>query len=288
LKGIVQQSREKRLFFSHPITAQNQQDANEIAEAIKEKLLGIRHKMWQACWLYANRVKKTNFTAPINELMKACYPNREAQFSAKDKEKFYEELRLLRLAEFTISCESTEKKKSTVARYKLNIPLLRVGGSMTEPGFPDGPPNEVMLDLCAITPIPTKKDKMRWVGAPIKKRSLELIADDCGLSFFLQLRKNQDSAGKEIGKSDFLIEQLIEHSGLRGTFESNPTVGRKRLFEKLNRAQEKDIFKRFEHKKERESVRIFWGKNLARHGFTVSFRFCKQLKFKMLSTRFFP
>jgi len=250
----------KKLIFSHPITAQSDESANEIAEEIKLKLLGIRHKMWHACWLYANEIRKTQFTASVNDLMKSCYPNREAKFSAQEKEDFYEELRLLRLPEFTLTGVA-EGKKGKPTEYKYNIPLLRVGGAIGEPGKTGGPPDKIFIDLCAITPIPPKSEKMRFVGVPIKKRILELNAQDCTLAFFLQLRKNQITEGdpekeKTTPHYDFSIDQLIEVAVLQPTFNSNPTMGRKRLTDKLTRSKEKGIIKNF--KQIQDKFRIWW------------------------------
>jgi len=252
----------KTLVFSYPITAQNEEEAYETAEKMKEKLLGIRHKMWEACWLYANYVNKIQFTVSINELMKSCYPNREAKFSAKDKEGFYEELRLLRLAEFTL-IKTVTNKNNTTTTYKYNIPLLRVGGSLTEGAVSSGPPDKIFIDLCAITPMPSKSEKMIHVAAPIKKSSLELKAQDCTLAFFLQVRKNQIYIGKkdiDPPHFDFDMSQLIEAAVLQKTFNSNPTMGIKRLQEKLERAKDKGIIKN--HKKipskSRTIIRIWW------------------------------
>jgi len=250
----------KTLTFNHPMTAQSQESAEIIAESIKEKLLGLRTKMWLACWLYANEIKKIQFSVPIIDLMKACYPERKSQFSAKEKEKFYEELRLLRLAEFTLSGKYLRKNgKST--DYKYNIPLLRVSGAIGEDGTTNGPPHKVLIELCAITPLPPQKEKMRFVAAPMKKKTLELIDHDCGLAFFLQLRKNQLSSGddeklKAVPFHDFAIEQLISEASLTGTFSSNPRVARQRLLEKLSRAKEKKIVSNFSRIE--NFIRVWW------------------------------
>jgi hypothetical protein len=246
----------KTLIFSHPITAQSEKSAHEIAKTIKDKLLGIRHKMWQACWLYANEVKKLQFSAPIHDLMKACYPNREAKFSANDKEVFYEELRLLRLAEFTLTGTITPKTGKPI-EYKYNIPILRVGGALGEAGTIGGPPDKIFIDLCAITPAPTK-EKMRFVAAPIKKRTLELNAQDCPLAYYLQVRKNQILGGEmdRGDPSDFKIDQLIVAAGLQNTYRSNPTVGVKRLLEKFARALEKEIISKC--KRIDNIIKVWW------------------------------
>ena len=99
---------------------------------------------------------------------------------------------------------------------------------------------------------------MLFIAAPIKKKSLELNAKDSFLSFFIQVRKNQVTAGEknQTDHYDFKIKQLIEEAALIGTFESNPTVGKKRLVEKLERAKEKGIFKSFVLLE--TSIRIYW------------------------------
>jgi hypothetical protein len=246
----------RTLIFSHPLTAQTDESAREIAEMIKGKLLGIRHKMWQACWLYANEVKETQFSASVHDLMKACYPERSAKFSSKEKENFYEELRLLRFAEFTLRGETALRNGKSV-EYKYNIPILRVGGSVGEIGVIDGPPDKVFIDLCAITPPPIK-EKMRFVAARIKRRTLELHAQDCPIAFHLQLRKNQILGGSEESgnHADFKIEHLVITSGLQKTYQINPTVGIKRLLEKISRAQDKGIIKKF--KRIEKNVRVWW------------------------------
>lgn len=258
----LDKSEKKRLQFTFPITAQNIEDAREISERVKDKLLGIRHKMWQACWLYGNKVKKTQFTAPIIELMKSCYPDR-GHFSAEDKKKFYEELSLLKQAEFaligTVLKKSGKKGQTKLVQYKYNIPILRVGGALGKPGILDDVPNEVLIDLCAITPTPPPDEKMQFVAAPIKKTTLELAAKDCSLAFYLQVRKNQLWAGKKTEKLQsysFKIDNLIVQAGLQPTFEANPTMARKRLVEKLERAQEKGVLRSFERID--ETIRVCW------------------------------
>lgn len=253
----LKENRIKTLEFSYPFTAQNLNDAHNLAEKIKEKILGKCHKIWQACWLYANEIKQTQFMAPIIDLMKSCYPKRHANFSSKDKESFYEELRLLRLPEFTL----IKEEKRTIS-CKFHFPFLKVEGSIGEFGSATQIPEKVSINLLAISPKPVQ-EKMLYVGAPICKASLELNAKDCPLSFFLQIRKNQFHGGKEertSAKNDFPVGQLIVEAGLQKTHNSNPRVGIQRLSDKLERAKNKLIISNFQviKNKYRWIVRIFW------------------------------
>lgn len=251
----------KKLIFSHPLTAKNEEDAKLIAEGIKSKLVGIRNKMWLACWNYANKVSDTGFSASIVDLMKECYPERTSTFSTKERREFYEELQLLRFGEFTLKW--SEGKKGKQISYEYKIPILRVGGAIGEVGKDRDSLNKVYIDLCAITPTPIK-ETLLYVGAPIKKTIFNLGAGENFLAQFLQVRKNQLDGGdskKQKTSHSFSIEQIITVAGLNKTYESNPRMGRKRLIDRLGKIVKEGIVSSFEIKKNRKkvfTVTIFW------------------------------
>ena len=95
-------------------------------------------------------------------------------------------------------------------------------------------PNKITLALL-YNPL-CKNDKRYFIGAPIKKATLELRPEDLYLADWLQIRKHQNGTKK----SHVIFtnrEELFKIAGLDGI--KHVGMANKRLLEKLRRIQDK-------------------------------------------------
>ncbi|CDZ80204.1 hypothetical protein BN1013_00710 [Candidatus Rubidus massiliensis] len=80
---------------------------------------GVQHKIWLATWRLANELKKYTYTYALTELMRLCYPERNAYFQTKEKIEFYEHLKSLENTKivFTRKRKKSPRSKTEVEDF---------------------------------------------------------------------------------------------------------------------------------------------------------------------------
>ena len=241
-------SNDKQLGFSYRFTATDSEEAKKIAAHIKQQLNGIMRRIWLAAWSVGDEIKKHTFSISLLKLMKACYPERTTNFSGSEIEDFYQTLKSMKPAEFILSrkYKSKQKGKQKYLVAKFIISFLQVHFEL---GEENKTPNEVVISLYNVTPLPPKEEKTRYVGVPIKKGTLNLNSKDTALALWLQTRINQKEGGgskkKNVNSEHFSRSQLIEESNLQKTDASNPRMANKQLREKLQRCKDEGIISEY-------------------------------------------
>jgi len=252
---------DNRLDFSYRFTATDPEDANKIAMHIKQQLNGIMRKIWLAAWSIGDEIKKQIFSVSLLRLMRACHPERSSNFSEREIKEFYQTLKSMKPAEFIlVKRYKKQGKRKTIEEHeaKFIISFLQVH---FESGEKNKTPSEVLISLYDVTPLPTKREKNRYIGAAIKRNTLNLHAKDTAFALWLQTRINQLKGGgikkKEISSYDFPRSVLIEEANLQRTNTSNSRMANKQLLEKLQRCKEEGIIKKFPSRIG-ETIKLHW------------------------------
>jgi hypothetical protein len=242
------------LRFTYPFTAPDIDSARKLAQEIQERLLGLGKKMWLACWTIGNDLNQQTFSVPLNKIMAASFPARKSKFSDDERREFLEELKLLRIPQFTLIRRS--KTKGKVVESKCHISILQI---VAEKGEQSYSPSDIMVNLLSIAPIPLKNEKRQFVGVPVKRNTLIAGSRETNFELFLQTRKHQDRARKKNPPKfyDFRRSQLILEAGYQGTEVKNPRMANKRLKNRLEECRKKQQLSSYPDKIG-EIVRIFW------------------------------
>jgi len=233
-----------RLSFEYRFTAGDEASANEIANHLVQQLNGIMRKIWLAAWKIGGDKKKTVFGVSILQLLRACNPGRESNFGAGEIEQFYQTLKSMEPAHFILEKNIGPKNKKgrfVEDTIKYNISLLKV---IAEKGEKNKTPDSVLIHLFDVSPFPAK-EKTKYVGMPVKRKTLELHAKDVSFAMWLQTRINQLCAGgekkKDIKYYDFPRSVLIEAANLQKTDASNSRMANKILLKKLSECKQAGI-----------------------------------------------
>ena len=228
-------SRGNGICLEHRFQATSPEEATKLAKLIIKQLQGVQHKIWLATWRLANELKKYTYTCALTELMRLCHPERNAYFQTKEKIEFYEHLKSLENTKivFTRKRKRTAKSKTEVEDF-IEIRALEIAKGTRKPDekYPES------LTITVLNTASLQNEKMAFVGAGYKHRTLELHADDTLLAQLIQTRKNQNQKASSL---KFDREYLIKLAGLTKTDKANKTKANKLLIEKLKRFEEKGI-----------------------------------------------
>ena len=222
--------------FEHRFLATSDEEAEKLFTSIATKQTGKWQKIFLACWSLGNEKGQFTYSCSLTDLMHKTYPNRTDYFGGNEKVEFYGDLKSLEQTRFVFSklIKKPNRKKDPTLSYIL--PLISVTHELRE-NTGDKYPEQLTISLRPFDPEP-QNEKIYHVGAPIKKRTLELHADDTELASWLQSRKAQNRDNPYVSVDRGF---LIKLAGICGTNTQNKTVANKRLITKLQRLQEKGI-----------------------------------------------
>lgn len=218
--------------LEHRFQATSEQEAVKLYEKISKRLAGVQQKIWLACWSLGNKLKKFTYTCQLTDLMYLTYPERNGYFSVSDKIEFYEHLKSLEQTRFVFSKPYKKGNRKKELRISYNIPLLSIPFQL---GEGDKYPQQITLSIRSFDPDPVH-EKISYVGAEIKHKTLELHADDMQLATWVQTRKAQRQ------KEEFIevdLEFLFKLAGLERTAATNKGEAKRLLKKKLERCVEK-------------------------------------------------
>lgn len=222
--------------FEHRFLATSNEEALKLYANITNKQAGKWQKIFLACWSLGNDKEQFTYSCNLTELMQKVYPDRATYFGGNEKIEFYGDLKSLELTRFVFSkvIKKSKRKKDPTLSYIL--PLISITHELRD-NSTDKYPEHLTISLRPFDPEP-RTEKIYHVGAAVKKKTLELHADDTQLASWIQSRKaqNQGKSYISVGR-DFLIKL----AGLQKTDASNKTVANKCLLTKLNRLVEKGI-----------------------------------------------
>ncbi len=222
--------------FEHRFLATSDEEARKLFTNITTKQAGKWQKIFLACWSLGNEKEQFTYSCSLTELMHKAYPERAGYFGGNEKVEFYGDLKSLEQTRFVFSklIKKPKRKKDPMLSYIL--PLISVTHELREDSG-DKYPERLTISLRPFDPEP-RNEKIYHVGAAVKKRTLELHADDTQLASWIQSRKaqNQDKPYVSVDR-DFLIKL----AGLQKTDASNKTVANKWLLTKLKRLVDKEI-----------------------------------------------
>ena len=221
--------------LEHRFQATSSEEATKLAKLIIKRLQGVQHKIWLSTWRLANELKKYTYTCALTELMRLCYPERNAYFQTKEKIEFYEHLKSLENTKivFTRKRKKSPRSKTEIEDF-IEIRALEIAKGTRKPD--DKYPETITITVLNTASL--QNEKMAFVGAGYKHRTLELHADDTLLAQLIQTRKSQMQQSKYL-KLD--REYLIKLAGLSKTDKANKSEANRLLIEKLKRFQEKGI-----------------------------------------------
>jgi len=228
-------SKGNSICLEHRFQATSPEEATKLAKLIIKRLQGIQHKIWLGAWCLANELKKYTYTCSLTELMRLCHPERNAYFQTKEKIEFYEHLKSLESTKivFTRKRKKTSRSKKEIEDF-IEIRALEISMGTRKPGkkYPDS------LAITVLNTTSLQNEKMAFVGAGYKHRTLELHADDALFAQEIQTRKNQMQHKKLLR---FDREYLIKLAGLVKTDKTKKAEANKLLLEKLQRLNSKGI-----------------------------------------------
>ncbi len=222
--------------FEHRFMATCEEEAIKLFNNITTKQAGKWQKIFMACWSLGNKKEKFTYSCDLTDLMHETYPERKGYFGGNEKVDFYGDLKSLEQTRFVFSklIKKPKRKKYPMLSYSLS--LISITHELRE-DTGDKYPEKLTISLRPYDPEPSG-EKIYHVGAAVKKRTLELHADDTQLAAWIQSRKSQNQNSPYISVDrDFLIKL----AGLKKTDASNKTVANKSLITKLNRLVEKEI-----------------------------------------------
>ena len=221
--------------LEHRFQATSPEEATKLAKLIIKRLQGIQHKIWLGAWRLANELKKYTYTCALTELMRLCYPERSTYFQTKEKIEFYEHLKSLESTKivFTRKRKKSSRSKKEVEDF-VEIRALEISKGTRQPDekYPDS------LTITVLNKASVQNEKMAFVGAGYKHRTLELHADDVLLAQEIQTRKNQRQDEQHL---NYDREYLVKLAGLTKTDKTKKSEANKLLIEKLQRLKDKGI-----------------------------------------------
>ncbi|MBX9744352.1 MAG: hypothetical protein K2X08_03980 [Chlamydiales bacterium] len=228
--------------LEHRFKATSAEEAEKLYENINSQLTGVQLKIWLACWKLGDELRRYTYTCQLVDLMKITYSERSGYFSVSEKTEFYEHLKSLEQTKFVFTkpkygsnkqTKSTSKKKDHYVSFE--IPLLQIVSRIDNEEGKAKYPQQITVSIMNLFPHP---GKMAFVGAPFKRKTLELHADDTQLATWIQTRKAQRPDEKFI-----TIERgyLIQLASLQRSDAANKTSANQKLLRKLQRIAAKGI-----------------------------------------------
>lgn len=234
IKSSTPDSSGHTITLEHRLQASSHEEAEKIAAIVTDRLRGVLHKIHMAAWKLANELRQFTFTCQMTELMRLCYPDREARFQNQEKIEFYEHLRSLENTKMIYSRKKTTAKEGKHTIESIEIRLIEIHNKV---GEKEEYPQAITLSVFNAPAL--QNEKLAFVGARFKNTTLKLHAEVISLAAWLQARKAQHNEGNK----SILVEEdyLIRVAGLEKTAKKNKSMARKRLQEKLLRCAEQGI-----------------------------------------------
>ena len=249
VRAEIGDSQGNTIKFEHRFPSKSEESAIETSEVIIQRLQTVQHKIWLAAWQLANKLGRLTYTCQLTTLMHLCHPERNGYFSTKEKIQFFEDLRSLENTKILFSKRTKTKRSKNFIIEDFEIRLLEIEQKKsTQEKYPS------QLTLTILNPRAFQNQKMAFVSAGFKHRTLELHADDTMLAQVIQTRKSQCMDKKFLR---FEREYLIEIAGLKKTNQTKKAVANKSLLKKLKRLEDKGVIVKAPHKiNELVSIRI--------------------------------
>ena len=234
IKSSTPDSAGHTITLEHRLQASSHEEAEKIATIVAERLRGVLHKIHMAAWKLANELRQFTFTCQMTELMRLCYPNREARFQNQEKIEFYEHLRALENTKMIYSRKKPTAKEGKQTIESIEIRLIEIHNKI---GEKEEYPQAITLSVFNAPAL--QNEKLAFVGARFKNTTLKLHAEVISVAAWLQARKAQhNDNNKSISVDE---DYLIRVAGLEKTAQKNKSMARKRLHEKLLRCVEQGI-----------------------------------------------
>ena len=233
IKSSTTDSSGHTISLEHRLQAASHGEAEKIAAIVADRLRGVLHKIHMAAWKLANELRQFTFTCQMTELMRLCYPDREARFQNQEKVEFYEHLRSLENTKIIYSRKKATRDGKS-ATESIEIRLIEIHNKIGEKEeYPQA------LTLSVFNAPALQHEKLAFVGARFKNTTLKLHAEVISLAAWLQARKAQHSGPSKM----ITVEEdyLLRVAGLEKTAQKNKSTARKRLREKLNKCSEEGI-----------------------------------------------
>lgn len=235
VRSKTNDSRGNGICLEHRFQATSIEEATRLSKLIIKRLQGVQHKIWLGAWRLANELKKYTYTCALTDLMRLCHPERNAYFQTKEKIEFYDHLKSLENTKivFTRKRKKSPRSKIDVEDF-VEIRALEIAKGTRKPDekYPDS------LTITVLNTSSLQNEKMAFVGAGYKHRTLELHSDDILFAQEIQTRKSQMQNAKTLR---FDREYLIKLAGLMKTDNTKKSEANKLLLEKLQRLKEKGI-----------------------------------------------
>ncbi len=242
-------SKGNKIMLEHRFPSKSEEMAEKTAELVIHRLQTVQHRILLAAWQLANQLEQLTYTCELTVLMQHCYPERNSYFSTKEKVQFYEDLRSLENTKLVFSQKIKKRGAAKTVIEDYEIRLLEIEKKR---GTQEKYPSHITLTILNTKAL--QNQKMAFVSAAFKHKTLELHSDDTLLAQVIQTRKSQ-CMGKKFLRFD--REYLIKLSGLMKTNESKKAVANKKLLEKFKRLEDKGVIVKAPVKiHEKVSIRI--------------------------------
>lgn len=181
------------------------------------------------CWHFATRSESFNFLAKITDIMEGFdLHTKDYRFTPEQKGRFWEMLRLLEATRLYF--EFSHKERIITANHQM-LEIKFTGKEQQIQELQMGYLEELAFSVLD----PEGFQEAAQLATKISKGTLNLPDEDIFLALQFQIRAAQRKSYKTSRATD--EKYLIKSAGLSKTFEANPSIGRKRLQEKLDRCK---------------------------------------------------
>ena len=219
----------------------------QIHERYKQVMIEDAMGTYLACWDYATYKGFFNFLADLTDIMAMDYDSeRESYFSVKEKKHFWEMLRLLEATKLTITLPY-KGKWITVNHQMLGITIT--GAVQKDQELEVGYLDKVHYRVLSPDAF---QEAAKWateMATRISKGILTVPAEDIYFNLNLQIRAAQRQSYS--GSQPLDEKYLIGVARIDKTHQANPSVGRKRLKEKLDRSKKAGIISDWEESEQK-------------------------------------
>lgn len=233
VRAEIGDSQGNKIKFEHRFPSKSEEAAQDTSKVVIQRLQTVQHKIWLGAWQLANKLGRLTYTCQLTTLMRLCHPERGGYFSTKEKIQFFEDLRSLENTKILFSKKTKPKRSKQAVIEDFEIRLLEIEHKKgTQEKYPS------QMTLTILNPKAFQNQKMAFVPAGFKHKTLELHADDSMLAQVIQSRKSQRMDKKFLR---FERTYLMEVSGLKKTNDTKKSVANKKLLQKLKRLEEKGV-----------------------------------------------
>ena len=182
-------------------------------------------KVLLAYWAYATAMGNFQYLAPITEIMSVAKNiNRQSRWSVTEKQRFWELSKLLENTMLTF--------KYKIGQEWIDVKTRLLDLSITSSYSKDQETKKGYVDKVMPIVLNSVLKKTAYLVTEISKGTLLLRPEDILLALYPQSRASQRSTSTSTRIDE---NYAMELAGLKGTYESNSRMARKKLKEKLNK-----------------------------------------------------